>query len=184
MLDNNWILNLASVIVAGAGASIADLPVKLGDPIGELINQGRQNAIQQVAVERGWIAIDGLPNESLGWSEVDADIIYAVRVTNESDYSYYGSELELIDFLPDGIRLNTNDFDGAGPIQTSFEFIAGKSGLKLLSDDVQFSSDGGETFSPKTKKGSDYTVGAIRISPRGTMAKNSSFTVRFRAKLP
>ena len=75
------------------------------------------------------------------------------------------------------------DIDDAGPLATNFEFVAGSSGLTFAAADLAYSNNGGASYAYAPAAGYDAAVNAIRLSPQGTMAANSSFSVKFRTRI-
>ncbi len=182
MLNQNWVSVVASIIVANLNTSPDMLPLDQEDHIGQLIKKYEAEVAKALVVSEGWIALDGLPYESLTWDEVDADIIYAIKVSNKSNMPH-NEDVKVTSVLPDGIILSLNDFDGSGPLKTSFEFSAGQSGLSLYEEGIEYSAGEGQDFAKLDGANIDSTIGAVRIRPKGQMAPNSSFTIKFKARI-
>ena len=113
----------------------------------------------------------------------DADVVYAVSVSNSDASSIELNALVLTDILPPAITFRNSDYDDSGPIITNFEFVPGTTGLSMVASDIAFSNNGGSSYGYAPSSGYDAAVNAIRLNPKGVMAANSSFTVRFRAKI-
>jgi hypothetical protein len=113
----------------------------------------------------------------------DADVVYAVTVSNSDASSIELNALVLTDILPPAITFRNSDYDDGGPIITNFEFVPGSTGLTMASSDIAFSNNGGSSYGYTPAAGYDPAIAAIRLNPKGVMAANSSFTVRFRAKI-
>lgn len=101
----------------------------------------------------------------------------------------------LVDPLPGNLRLFVGDVSGSvgtGPVvftngapSSTLNYSYG--GLASLTDDVDFSNNGGVTWTyvptPGVVDGSDPAVTTLRIRPKGTMVSGGSFRVRFRMVL-
>ncbi len=101
----------------------------------------------------------------------------------------------LVDPLPGNLRLFVGDVSGSvgtGPVvftngapSSTLNYSYG--GLASLTDDVDFSNNGGVTWTyvptPGGVDGSDPAVTTLRIRPKGTMVSGGSFRVRFRMVL-
>jgi hypothetical protein len=75
------------------------------------------------------------------------------------------------------------DIDSAGPLTNNFEFVPGASGLTFAAGNLSYSNNGGASYAYTPAAGYDPLVTAIRLNPQGVMAANSSFTLRFRARI-
>jgi uncharacterized repeat protein (TIGR01451 family) len=113
----------------------------------------------------------------------DADVVYAVTVSNSDTSSVDLNALILTDVLPPAITFRNSDFDDGGPVLTNFEFVPGTTGLSMAASDIAFSNNGGSSYGYAPAAGYDAAINAIRLNPKGQMAANSSFTVRFRARI-
>jgi uncharacterized repeat protein (TIGR01451 family) len=113
----------------------------------------------------------------------DADVVYAVTVSNSDTSPVDLNALILTDVLPPAITFRNSDFDDGGPVATNFEFVAGSTGLSMAAADIAFSNNGGSSYGYAPAAGYDAAINAIRLNPKGQMAANSSFTVRFRARI-
>jgi hypothetical protein len=120
--------------------------------------------------------------------------LYLVRVTNQGSGAVDSNALVIVDPLPANTRLYVADLaaPGSGPVA----FVQGSpsstltwtySALNNLTDDVDFSNDGGVTWTYVPVPGSDGTdaaVNALRLRPKGTMAGNGGgntwFELQFR----
>ena len=85
--------------------------------------------------------------------------------------------------MPPAITFRNSDYDDGGPVTTNFEFVPGTTGLSMVASDIAFSNNGGSSYGYAPAAGYDAAINAIRLNPKGVMAANSSFTVRFRAKI-
>jgi uncharacterized repeat protein (TIGR01451 family) len=113
----------------------------------------------------------------------DADVVYAVTVSNSDTSPVDLNALVLTDVLPPAITFRNSDFDDGGPVITNFEFVPGSTGLSMAAADIAFSNNGGSSYGYAPAAGYDAAINAIRLNPKGQMAANSSFTVRFRARI-
>jgi uncharacterized repeat protein (TIGR01451 family) len=113
----------------------------------------------------------------------DSDMIYALTVTNTGGSPIDAGGLQLIDLLPPQLRFYNGDIDDAGPLTGPYEFIAGTSGLSFGSANASYSNSGGASYGYTPVAGYDPAVNALRLVPVGSMAANSSFTIRFRARI-
>ena len=113
----------------------------------------------------------------------DADVVYAVTISNSDTSSVDLNALVLTDILPPAITFRNSDYDDGGPIVTNFEFVPGTTGLSMVAGDIAFSNNGGSSYGYAPAAGYDAVINAVRLNPKGAMAANSSFTVRFRARI-
>ncbi len=112
-----------------------------------------------------------------------SDSLYSLTVTNSDSSPVDAASLVLTDILPTAMTFFNGDIDGVGPLTTNFEFVPGTSGLTLGAGNIAYSNNGGATYAYTPAAGYDTAMQAIRINPQGTMAANSSFTVRFRTRI-
>jgi uncharacterized repeat protein (TIGR01451 family) len=122
-------------------------------------------------------------NDPLRFVVPGADILLAITVSNAGRDPLDANTLQLVDRLPGEIRFYNGDVDDNGPETGSFEFQQRNSGLALTPADIAYSDDDGATFDYVPQPGYDPRVTAVRLSPSGAMAANSSFTIRFRAQI-
>ncbi|MBT8132345.1 MAG: hypothetical protein KJO35_08760, partial [Gammaproteobacteria bacterium] len=107
-----------------------------------------------------------------------AVVQYTVRIENDGPGAADQGTLVIIDAIPPETALVVTDFDGANPGPVAFVDGTPASGftytfvdLADAADDLEFSNDGGATFtySPsEDANGSDAAVTHIRIQPAGT----------------
>jgi uncharacterized repeat protein (TIGR01451 family) len=119
---------------------------------------------------------------------------YTITVANPNSYTVTADSVVVIDATPDLLDLFVADIagDGSGPVlfqdgSSSSTLTYTYSGLASLTDDVDFSSDGGTgwTYVPTPDaNGSDAAVTHIRIRPKGAMAAGSSFSLLLGYYLP
>lgn len=112
-----------------------------------------------------------------------SDIVYSLTITNANTSPVDLNQTVLTDPLPTQLTFFNGDIDGGGPLATNFEFIPGASGLTLSAANLAYSNNSGASFTYTPVAGYDPVVSAIRINPQGTLAANSSFTVRFRTRI-
>ncbi|HEX8225564.1 MAG TPA: hypothetical protein VF605_17265 [Allosphingosinicella sp.] len=114
---------------------------------------------------------------------------YTVTIANPNSFAATADSIVILDSTPANLALFVSHISGSsgGPIR--FLNGAASSGLTYTftslastTDDVDFSSDGGTTWtyvpSPNAQ-GADPAVNRIRIRPKGPMAANSSFSLLF-----
>lgn len=111
------------------------------------------------------------------------DVVYTLTVTNIGDSTVDLNSTAVVDLLPPDVSFFNGDFNGAAAGTDNFEFVPGSSGLSLTPINVEYSADGGVTYAHPIASGYDSVVDAIRFSPQGTFAANSSFIIRFRARI-
>ncbi len=112
-----------------------------------------------------------------------ADVIYSLTITNANTSPVDLSTTVLTDALPANVRFYNGDIDDGGPLTTNFEFVPGTSGLTFAAGNLTYSNNGGATYAYGPAAGYDAAVNALRFAPTGSMAANSSFTIRFRARI-
>ena len=112
-----------------------------------------------------------------------ADMVYTLTVTNGGGSTVDVNSLVLKDALPAGITFYNGDFDSTSPGMGPFQLTAGASNVTLPAAGQSYSNNGGASYTYTPAAGYDANVNALRLMPSGTMAANSSFTIRFRAKV-
>jgi uncharacterized repeat protein (TIGR01451 family) len=111
------------------------------------------------------------------------DLIYTLTVNNSNSSPVDASTLVLTDPLPAAVTFYNGDIDDAGPLTTNYEFNAGASTLTFGAANLTYSNNGGSTYAYPPAAGYDPAVNAIRLAPQGTMAANSNFSLKFRARI-
>lgn len=111
-----------------------------------------------------------------------SDVVYAIAVTNNGGSPVDLGGLVLTDLLPTQASFYNGDFDPAAAGSGPFQLSAGTSGVTLASAGVSYSS-GGAGYGYAPVPGYDQAVRAIRLAPGGSLAANSGFTFRFRARI-
>lgn len=109
-----------------------------------------------------------------------SDVVYSILVTNSGGSPVDLDGLVLTDTLPAQTSFYNGDFDPAAPGSGPFQISAGASGVTLGSAAY---SDGAAAYVYAPAAGYDPLVRAVRVTPGGRLAANSSFTIRFRARI-
>ena len=112
-----------------------------------------------------------------------ADVIYTLTVTNSGGSAVDLSTTVLSDPLPAGVTFYNGDIDDGGPLTTNYDFNAGTTGLTFGAANLTYSNSGGASYAYTPTAGYDVAVNALRFAPVGSMAANSSFTLKFRARI-
>ena len=113
----------------------------------------------------------------------DSDVIYSLTLTNANTSPIDLNQVVLTDPLPTQLSFLNGDIDDTGPLTTNYEFVPGASGLTFATGNLSYSNNGGASYAYTPAAGYDPLVTAIRLNPQGVMAANSSFTLRFRARI-
>jgi hypothetical protein len=118
-------------------------------------------------------------------------VTYTVNVAAPSAYSVTGDTLSIVDSLPAGVALFVGNLGGAGsgpvgftPASSTLSFTFAT--LSSTADDLDFSNNGGSTwtYAPVADaNGTDGAVTHLRVRPRGVMAAGSSFQLSLRARI-
>ncbi len=111
------------------------------------------------------------------------DAIYTLTVSNANTSPVDLSTTVMTDALPAAVSFYNGDIDDAGPLTTNYEFAAGTSGLGFVAGNLTYSNNGGTSFAYTPTAGYDAAVNGLRFAPTGSMAANSSFTLKFRARI-
>jgi uncharacterized repeat protein (TIGR01451 family) len=112
-----------------------------------------------------------------------SDVAYTLTVTNSGGSPVDLGSLVLTDVLPPNVTFYNGDYDAAVPGTGPFQLTAGTSGVTLPAGGKAYSNNGGTTYAYTPASGYDANVNAVRLTPTGSMAANSSFTIRFRARI-
>jgi uncharacterized repeat protein (TIGR01451 family) len=112
-----------------------------------------------------------------------SDVIYSLTLTNSNSSPIDLNQVIMTDPLPAQISFLNGDIDDGGPLTTNYEFVPGASGLTFAAANLTYSNNGGTSYGYTPAAGYDPLVTAIRLNPQGSMAANSSFTLRFRARI-
>ena len=110
-----------------------------------------------------------------------SDVTYTLTVTNSGGSPVDAGTIALVDALPAEVTFRNTVLDaGSG---SPFALAAGSSGVTLTNASPSYSNDGGATWTYTPTAGYDGNVRAVRITPAGQMAANSSFSVTFVARV-
>jgi uncharacterized repeat protein (TIGR01451 family) len=109
------------------------------------------------------------------------DILYTLTVTNAGASPVDASSIVLSDVLPAGVTFRNTVLDATSG--TPFSISAGSSGVTLSAASPAYSNNGGSTWSYTPVSGYDANVRAVRVTPSGSMAANSSFAISFVARI-
>lgn len=112
-----------------------------------------------------------------------ADVVYTLTVTNSGGSPVDLNGLVLTDVLPSTVAFYNGDFDPAAAGTDPFQLNAGTSGVTLAASNVTYSNNGGTSYAYAPAAGYDPNVNRIRFAPGGTLAANSSFNIKFRARI-
>ena len=112
-----------------------------------------------------------------------SDVAYTLTVTNSGGSPVDLSSLVLTDVLPANVTFYNGDYNASSPGMGPFELTAGSSGVTLPAGGRAYSNNNGATYAYTPGAGYDANVDALRLTPSGSMAANSSFTIRFRARI-
>ncbi|HEX6377226.1 MAG TPA: hypothetical protein VFZ91_16060 [Allosphingosinicella sp.] len=112
-----------------------------------------------------------------------ADVVYTLTVANSGGSPVDLAGITLTDALPSDMTFYNGDFDPAAAGTDPFLLTPGSSGVTLSAANVSYSNNGGTSYGYTPAAGYDANVNRIRFVPGGTMAANSSFTIKFRAQI-
>ncbi len=123
-----------------------------------------------------------------------AVVRYQIIVTNPAATPIDADTIVLTDPLPPQVELRVADIAGAGSGPVAYLDGSPASGMTYtftglgdFSDDVDFSSDGGATWTyvpVPDADGFDPAVDALRVNPKGAFnANNAQFTLKFRVRI-
>lgn len=111
-----------------------------------------------------------------------SDIAYSLIVTNSGGSTVDLNSLILTDALPAGVTFYNADFNASSPGMGPFE-LTGTSTVTLPASGITYSNTTTAPYTYSPAAGYDANVKAISLIPSGTMAANSTLTIRFRAKI-
>ena len=112
-----------------------------------------------------------------------ANVDYTLTLANTGGSPLDASTAVLADVLPGTVTFYNGDIDTVTAGTQNYVFTAGSSGLTLAAGNVTYSNNGGSSYAYTPAAGYDTAVNAVKFSPQGTMAANSSITIRFRVKI-
>jgi uncharacterized repeat protein (TIGR01451 family) len=110
-----------------------------------------------------------------------ADVDYTITVTNTGGSPVDINTALLGDALPADVTFFNGDIDTATAGTQNFVFTPGTSGLTLAAANITYLNASNTPITPAA--GYDAAVRTVRWQPQGTMAANSSFTIRFRTQI-
>jgi uncharacterized repeat protein (TIGR01451 family) len=125
------------------------------------------------------------PLGTTGAARFDApgsDVVYTITVTNNGGSPVDAATIVLTDTLPAQTSFYNADFDTAVAGTDPFLLTAGSSGVTLAAANVSYSSNG-STYVYTPAAGYDANVKGVKFAPQGTMAANSSFTIKYRVQV-
>ena len=112
-----------------------------------------------------------------------SDVDYTITVKNTGLSTVDINTALIGDILPANVTFFNGDIDTVTPGTQNFVFTPGSSGVTLGSGNISYSNNGGASYAYSPVAGYDPATNALRFNPQGTMAANSSFTIRFRAQV-
>jgi uncharacterized repeat protein (TIGR01451 family) len=200
--------NLTNQQAVGTGDSAAnnsnfgDVAISFAEPVtsvtiryGNYPLTGSERTTGQQAFGISAISFCPMPNISMsktsaplgttGAARFDApgsDVVYTITVTNSGGSPVDASSLILLDTLPTQASFYNGDFDPLQSGSDPFLLTAGSSGVTLAAANVSYSSNG-STYTYTPAAGYDPNVKGVRFAPQGTMAANSSFTIKYRVQV-
>ena len=110
-----------------------------------------------------------------------ADIDYTLTVANSGGSVVDAASGMIADTLPANVTFFNGDIDTVTPGIQNFVFAGGTSGLTLGAANITYLNAGGTPITPAA--GYDPLVRTLRYQPQGTMAANSSYSVRLRTRV-
>jgi uncharacterized repeat protein (TIGR01451 family) len=112
----------------------------------------------------------------------DSYVYYTLTVANTNSSPVDANSIILNDPLPALMTFFNGDMDDAGPLTANYEFIPGTSGLTLSPANITYYTAANVVIAAPTA-GDNLAVRRISWAPQGVMASNSTFSIRFRAKI-
>jgi uncharacterized repeat protein (TIGR01451 family) len=137
-------------------------------------------AITVAKTSAPYITTAGSPDR---FNSPGSDVAYTLTVTNSGGSPVDLSSLILTDVLPPNVAFYNGDYHASSPGMGPFELVAGSSGVTLPAGSRAYSNNSGATYAYAPGAGYDANIDALRLTPSGSMAANSSFTIRFRARI-
>lgn len=137
-------------------------------------------AMPNVTVDKTSAPVPG----TLGTFNLPGEFVdYTITVTNSGTSTVDANSAVITDLLPANVTYFHGDIDPAAPGVQTFVFTPGSSGLSLGAGNVSYSNNGGGSYGHTPASGLDPATNGLRFAPTGTMAANSSFSVRFRVAI-
>lgn len=112
-----------------------------------------------------------------------SDVDYTITVTNSGNSTVDINTALIADILPSAVTFFNGDIDAGTAGTQNFVFTPNGSGLTLAGGNIAYSNNGGASYAYTPGAGYDAAVNALRFGPQGTMAANSSFSIRFRTQI-
>lgn len=110
-----------------------------------------------------------------------ADVDYTITVSNSGGSPVDLDTTSVSDPLPADVTFFNGDIDTATPGIQNFVFTPGLSGLTLGAGNITYFNSVNAPITPVA--GYDPAVRSVRWVPQGTMAANSTATIRFRTRI-
>jgi uncharacterized repeat protein (TIGR01451 family) len=110
-----------------------------------------------------------------------ADLDYTITVANTGGSTVDISTTLIADTLPAGVTFFNGDIDPSIAGVQNYVFTPGSSGLTLGAANITYHNASNATITPASSY--DPAVRFVRWLPQGTMAANSSFSIRFRSNV-
>ncbi|MEE4350523.1 MAG: hypothetical protein V2J26_09870 [Pacificimonas sp.] len=107
------------------------------------------------------------------------DMVYTLSVSNTGGSRTDPDSIVLTDLLPSDIAIFTGDFDGSG---NPLAFSDSGSGVTCCSS-LEYGTGNPVVWGAAADETYDDDITAIRVTPGGTMAEQSSFTISFRVQV-
>ncbi len=166
--------------------SIHDIDFTYDDPAPDLLVLKSTTTLEDPV--NGTVNPKAIPGATVG---------YAVQVTNTGAGAVDTDAVFVSDPIPANTALVVTDYDGLNPGPVAFVDLIPASGLAYTftslgsaTDDVEFSDDGGATYSYTpidVGDGTDPAVTHVRINPKGVMLASGggdpAFRVLFKVRL-
>jgi len=112
-----------------------------------------------------------------------SDVVYTLTATNSGGSPVDLNTTVLADILPANVTFYNGDFNPALPGSGPIELTAGTSGVTMPGGSTTYSNNNGTSYAYTPAAGYDAAVDAVRFAPAGSLAANSSFSIRFRARI-
>lgn len=112
-----------------------------------------------------------------------ASVDYTITVTNNGGSTVDINSAIIGDILPATVTFFNGDIDTVTAGTQNVVFTPGSSGVTLAAANTTYSNNGGASYVYTPAAGFDTAVNGLRFNPQGTMAANSTFTIRFRTRV-
>ena len=174
--------------ITSARIIYGNYPLQAGETVTGVQAYGIQSVsfcpMPQISVAKSSVPFSDPANGTVNPKAIPgADVDYTLTVTNTGGSPLDLSGVTIADVLPGTLTLFNGDIDPVTAGTQTFVFTAGTSGLTLSAANLTFSNNGGASYAYTPAAGYDVNVNALRFVPSGAMAANSSFSVRFRARV-